>query len=348
MENERQVVVSPMPLQGHFTSIQQALNSFPDDGQAYQILIKPGVYYERVNVTRDNVHLIGYGQENTIITASCYNQQIQHDGSIPGTYGSRTVCIDAKQCSVSQLTIRNDFKFLENQARPERLRIRHTQSVALLIGNHADCVHCEQVQLESYHDTLFINGGRSYFHRCRISGAIDFIFGAGQAVFTHCDIVARNRTDVKGDHVYGYVTAPSSPKHQPLGFVFLQCKLLKEAGVPQGSYALGRPWHPTSQFYDGQYADPDAIGHCAFVDCLMQDHIFGWDKMSGKGKEGDVVWFYPHESRFEEFNNFIINANQQIENKRILTYSLSDEQHKNLIERVKQCLSPWFQSSYQF
>ena len=348
MNNYQQIVVSQDPFQNNFHSIQQAIDSLPDDDQHYQILIQPGIYYERVLLDRDKVHLIGREPGSVIITASCYNQKIQPDGSIPGTYGSRTVGVEAKQCSLSYLTIKNEFKFLDNQSRPERLRIQHTQSVALLIGNSADCVQCSHLHLESYHDTLFINGGKSYFHQCQIRGAIDFIFGAGQAVFTQCDVVARNRLDIKDSQPYGYITAPSTNIEQSLGFVFLQCRLLKEVGVPESSYALGRPWHPTTEFSDGNYADPNAIGHCAFVDCLMADHIYGWDKMSGKDKNGDQTWFYPHDSRFEEFNNFIINQQQQIVRKRAMTYSLPTQQYQQRLQQVQNSLSSWLHLSFQF
>lgn len=348
MDSYPQIVVSKVALQGHFSSIQQAIDSIPDDGQPYQIKIQPGVYRERILVTRDNVHIVGSGQAQTIITAACYNQKIQPDGSIPGTYGSRTVAVEAKHCSLGYLTIKNEFNFLENQAIPERLRIKHTQSVALLIGNHADCVECHQLNLESYHDTLFINGGKSYFHQCQIRGAIDFIFGAGRAVFAQCDVVARYRPDIKNGQSHGYIAAPSTHVDQSLGFVFLQCRLLKENGVPESSYALGRPWHPTAKFSDGHYADPSAIGHCAFVDCLMADHIYGWDKMSGTDKHGHQIWFYPHDARFEEFNNFMIDEQFHIVSKRAISYSLSQNQYQRLLQQVKHSLSTWLNFSFYF
>ncbi|OEF25207.1 pectinesterase family protein [Vibrio rumoiensis] len=348
MDSYQPIVVSQDPHNGDFTSIQQAIDSLPDNDQHYQIIIHPGVYRERILLARDNVHLTGYEQSETIITANCCNQKIQPDGRISGTYGSRTVGVEAKHCSLSYLTIKNEFNFLENQAIPERLRIQHTQSVALLIGNSADCVQCSHLILESYHDTLFVNGGKSYFHQCQILGAIDFIFGAGQAVFTQCDVVARNRSDIKNGQPYGYISAPSTHVSQLLGFVFLQCRLLKETGVPESSYALGRPWHPTAEFYDGNYADPNAIGHCAFVDCLMADHIYGWDKMSGKDKNGNQAWFYPHDSRFEEFNNFIINDQQQIVRKRAMTYSLPIKQYHQRLQQVQHSLSSWLHFSFQF
>ncbi len=306
--------VAKAPQQGDFTSIQQAIDALPNDGKPYQILIKKGQYQERVHITRDDVYLVGEDRDHTIICASHYNQKVVQDGSIPGTYGSYTLNLDAKRCQLSQLTIRNDFDFIANQslAFDDPQRIQHTQSVALLLGHGADQVECQHLNLISYHDTLYVSAGRSYFHHCIISGSIDFIFGAGEALFHQCDIIARARPDIQDSLSCGYLTAPSTDSQQALGLVFYLCRLLKEPGVAAKSYALGRPWHPTRQFDDGRYADPNAIGHCAFLHCQIDDHIYGWDKMGGKDKYGDVIWFEPQQdARFEEFQNYVLNQSDQ-------------------------------------
>ncbi|MDT9694187.1 hypothetical protein Q5762_38830, partial [Streptomyces sp. P9(2023)] len=85
---------------------------------------------------------------------------------------------------------------------------------------------------------------------------------------------------------------------QSFGLVFKDCRLKKETDVPAKSYALGRPWHPTTTFADGRYADPNAVGHAVFINCEMDDHIYGWDKMSGKDIDQQTIWFYPEDSRF--------------------------------------------------
>ncbi|MFV0574466.1 MAG: pectinesterase family protein [Vibrio sp.] len=346
-----EIVVSKTPKPGAFSSIQQAIDSLPNNGTPCIINIGEGVYYERIWLQRDKVQLIGSGKDKTIITAACYNQKIQADGSIPGTYGSRTVCIDAKQCAISDCTIRNDFDFLANQALPDDQRITHSQSVALLLGRNSDKVLCQDLNLESYHDTLFIESGSSYFTQCQISGAIDFIFGSGNAVFYQCDVIARDRDDPILQP-YGYLTAPSTDISQELGFVFWQCRLLKEANVPVNSYALGRPWHPTKEFSDGKYANPDAIGHCALFYCQIDDHIYGWDRMSGKAKNGEVQWFNPQDdARFEEFGNVRFHQQNSLSLKidpEPLHFELflSHAEFKQRIQQVSTHLSSWLPHSF--
>lgn len=301
-------VVSQDKNVGDFNSIQQAIDAFSSnniDDVYYQIMIKNGLYHERIHLTHNNVQLIGEDAERTIISMSLCNQMVVQDGSIPGTYGSNVVNIDAKYCGIKNLTIRNDFDFIANQQRDvnDPHQYQHTQSVALLLGHHADQIHCDNIRLISYHDTLYVSAGRSYFDNCMVSGCIDFIFGAGQALFYKCDIVARKHLNPTKEKSWGYLTAPSTDITQPLGFIFYHCRLLKEAGVPRQSYALGRPWHPTTLFDDGRYADPNAIGHCAFVECQLDDHIYGWERMGGKSPVGEIMWFEPESARFEEYQN---------------------------------------------
>jgi len=114
--------------------------------------------------------------------------------------------------------------------------------------------------------------------------------------------LARRRDDV-AEGEWGYITAPSTPITQRFGLVFKACRLEKEPGVPAGSYALGRPWHPTTTFADGRYADPNAIGHAAFLHCQIGDHIYGWDRMSGRDVRQQLIWFHPQDSRFWEYAN---------------------------------------------
>ncbi len=316
---------------GDFLTITSALNAAPDDNSDYVIYLRCGVYPERLNIIRPNVHLIGEHQERTIIVGTCANGMLPHDGKIPGTYGSRTVNVDASGFSATNLTIKNDFDYAENFAKDanDPSKLTHTQAVALLIGQHGDKAEFKQVTLDSYHDTLYVSAGRSYFEQCKIMGTVDFIFGGGTALFSDCEINARYRIGTNIDERMGYVAAPCTSITQAFGLVFKCCRLTKESKVPANSYALGRPWHPTTQFDDGLYADPNAIGHCAFINCEFDDHIAHWDKMSGRDIHGNTQWFYPQESRFFEAHNHqnqavrLVEPLHQVSAQELNNYSLS-------------------------
>jgi pectinesterase len=290
---------------GDFDSIQDAIENAPPGDLPYGIYIRNGIYRESFEIERPNLYLMGEDRDKTVMTAAMANGMLDEHGRRFATSGSRTLSINAPNVRVRSLTIQNSFDFPANQAKSDDDpgKVHHTQAVALLVASQGDRVQLKDVSLISYHDTLYLHAGRSYFDRTRITGTVDFIFGQGIGLFENCKIVARNRQDVAVGSSFGYIAAPSTNINQPFGLVFKHCLLCKEPEVPKASYGLGRPWHPTTEFAAGCYADPDAIGHTAFVDCRIDDHIYGWDKMSGKDKTGDTIWFYPHESRFWEYGN---------------------------------------------
>ena len=60
-----------------FRSIQQAINSLPDNDTQAIIQIGPGVYNEKIYLSRNNVALIGAGADNTEIRVA---ELRPHDG----------------------------------------------------------------------------------------------------------------------------------------------------------------------------------------------------------------------------------------------------------------------------
>ena len=166
------------------------------------------------------------------------------------------------------------------------------QGVAVMLAQGSDRAMFRRCNIVGHQDTLFPNAGRSYFTDCTISGSVDFIFGAGQAVFQNVDIISRDRGSTSNN---GYITAPSTALMQPLGFVFIDCRLKKESpAMAAGRVPLGRPWHPSG--------DPNAIGSAIFLGCTMDDHIAakGWDSMYSTNTAGTRTLHLPEEARFFE------------------------------------------------
>lgn len=291
---------------GDYKTIQEALKNAPQNDSLYTIYIKNGTYNEKLEIERPNLYLIGESQADTVITATTASGTVKDDGSTWGTTGSRTVNINADHFSARNLTIANGFNFPANQEKSDDdpTKIKSTQAVALLISKSGNHAQFKNVSLDGYQDTLYIKSPMNYFDQSKISGHVDFIFGYGGALIENSQIIARNRNDVSEGNTYGYITAPATNIEQPYGFVFKNCQLNKESpDIPENSFALGRPWHPTTTFEDGRYADPNAIGHTAFINCHIDDHIYGWDKMSGKDINQNTIWFYPEDSRFWEYQN---------------------------------------------
>ena len=117
-------------------------------------------------------------------------------------------------------------------------------------------------------ERYFEGTARSFFFSCRIAGSVDFIFGAGQALFLDCVIKT-----VNDGRMETYVAAPSHSLKDPFGFVFDRCRFEKDGDVPSNSVYLARPWRE--------------YGKAVFLDCHYGDHIKteGFSDWNGEGRD---------------------------------------------------------------
>jgi len=283
-----------------FATIGEALTTVPKENTApFIIYIRNGRYYKKLSVDNAHVHFSGESRDETIISFDASGDTPNPDGKAYGTWGCCTLRITAPDFHAENLTIENGFNYPANAAKADNdpTKVRNPQAVALMTAAHSDRAVFRNCKIVGYQDTVFANAGRHYFYQCRILGHVDFIFGAGQVVFDDCDIVSRNRKD---KNPTGYVTAPSTPIIYPYGFLFTNCRLVKESpDIPAGSVRLGRPWHP--------HADPRISGSAIFVNCFMDDHIgaTGYARISAIDSTGRRIWFdLEADSRFFEYGSY--------------------------------------------
>lgn len=323
---------------GAFATIQAALDAAPkDETLRYRILITAGSYKEKLVITRPNMEIRGEGEAKTVIHFDTYagnSKGYREDGW--GTPGSAVVAINTTDIHLEDLTIDNTFDFLDNDAKKTRNdpdAVADSQAVALLLDTASDRISANRVSLHGYQDTLFVHGNRAYFYQSTISGNVDFIFGQANTVFEQSTIVSRprNSTFEEGE-IHSFVTAPSTNIGREYGLTFIDSKLTREDGVPDNSITLGRPWHPTTTFADGRYADPDAIGKAVFIRTFMDSHInpVGWSSMSGTAPDGTKSRiFTPEESRFFEYKSTgpgaVVNAQRpQLSDSEAAAYTLEN------------------------
>lgn len=252
-----------------YTSITDVLKIVNNDTSSDQItiLIGPGTYYEKVEITRGNLIIKGTGDSpsDTIITFDDCATAIMPDGSKRGTFRSYSMLIDAGNITVSNLTISNTSGD------------EHIAGQAIALYADGDNLIFDNIRLESRQDTLFtgplppkeikpggfigpkqyaprINGHHLY-KNCYICGNIDFIFGSATAYFEECTIESISHGD---EPVQGYVTAASTPEGQEFGYIFEKCSFISsECG--EGTCYLARPWR--------DYAKT------IFIDCTIGKHI---------------------------------------------------------------------------
>ena len=279
-----------------FRTLGAALTALPPNGVGrVAVLMKNGRYHEKLTIDRPYVTVMGENRDSTVLTYDAAADTPNPGGGTYGTRGSFTLRIVAPDVRAENITIENAFDYPANLAKSDsdKTKLKNMQAVALMLDLGSDRATFVNVKLTGYQDTLFPNSGRSYFYKCEVWGHVDFIFGAGQAVFDDCDIVSRDRGSKTTN---GYVTAASTDLSHPYGFLFLRSRLKKEKpGMSPNSVTLGRPWHP--------FANPRANGSVAFIDCWMDDHIGerGWDRMSSVDSTGNRIWYEPASARFFEY-----------------------------------------------
>lgn len=263
---------------GVYPTISDALAAadqlYPDAEQPVMIRVDPGEYRERVEIHRSHVTIEGETADSVRIVGGLGAKMPSGDGSgidgMLGTFRTYTVLVDADDVRLENLTIVNDAGDGREVG----------QAIALYADG--DRLVVDACCIKGHQDTLFLGPlppheakpggfigpkqyaprrvGRQYFRRCRIEGDVDFIFGGARAYFEGCEIRSLNR-DMD---VNGYVTAASTPKGEPYGFVFHGCSFTAPDGVAPDSVYLGRPWREWAQ--------------TALIDCWLGRHIKreGW------------------------------------------------------------------------
>ncbi len=244
------------------------------------IHIGKGDYREKLVITRPGLTLQGEGdsRDDVRIVYGDGAMDIMPEGDNRGTFRTASVRIDTHDFTARHLTIENDAGSGAAVG----------QALALYVDGDRNYFY--DCALRGHQDTLFtaplpeqemVAGGfkgpgegkprtmgRQCYRNCYIEGDVDFIFGSAVAYFENCELFSRMRENKKpagpdARVTCGYVTAASTPKGEPFGYVFKDCRLTGDC--PPDSVFLGRPWR--------EYAKT------VFIDCLLGAHIRreGWN-----------------------------------------------------------------------
>lgn len=252
---------------GDFFTVQEAINAVPDFRKNVRttILVRRGVYKEKLIVPESKINISLLGQEGAVISYDDYANKQNVFGENKGTSGSSSCYIYTPDFYAENITS-------ENSSGPVG------QAVACFVS--ADRAYFKNCRFLGFQDTLYTygKGCRQYYEDCYIEGTVDFIFGWSTVVFNRCHI------NSKGN---GYVTAPSTDKGQKYGYVFYDCKLTADNGVDR--VFLSRPWRP--------------YGQAVFIRCELGRHILpvGWDNWGNKENE-KTAFYAEYESKGEGAN----------------------------------------------
>ncbi|OAY79335.1 Pectinesterase 1 [Ananas comosus] len=265
---------------GDFGTVQEAVNSAPNEGKArYVIYVKAGTYKENVAVgkSKTNVMIVGDGMNSTVITGSLNVV----DGST--TFNSATLAAVADGFILQDICV-------ENTAGPEK-----HQAVALRVG--ADRSVINRCRVDGYQDTLYAHSLRQFYRDSLISGTVDFIFGNAAVVIQNCDIVARLPLSKQENTI---TAQGRTDPNQNTATSIQSCKVVPGADLVLAESAtptfLGRPWKQYSrtvfmQSYIDNHVDPagwlEWDGDFALNTLYYGEYA---NKGPGAGTAGRVNW----------------------------------------------------------
>ncbi len=282
---------------GDYKTVQAALDAIPEgNDKPTTIYIRNGIYKEVivVDARKSFITLAGEDKNKTILTFDNHAGTRLPNGDTLNTWTCASFFVYGNDFSAENISFENNAGFTAGQA------------VALRIeGNRASFNNC---RMTGFQDVLFLSGSgvKHFFRDCYIEGTTDFIFGAATAVFKNCHIHSKKNS---------HVTAASTNRIIPFGFVFLECKLTADSTVNKVS--LGRPWSPTASV--------------TYINCWMDKHIIpeGWNNWKNPANEATA--------RYAEYNSSGPGANPGSRVK--WAKQLSDEEVKKYT--LKNILGDW-------
>ena len=187
---ERADVVVAQDGSGDFRTIQEALDSIPPGNAAHRIvLVRSGVYREKLYVNAGHLSLVGEDRELTRIEFAELRKNWRQDH--PDDWGAAVVNIgpEVTDLTLANLTVRNDYGSRHGD-NDHQFAIRSGGNATRIALLHANV-------LADGGDTLSLWNGASglYYHAyCTFEGYVDYVCPRGWAYITHSRFYGRNLT----------------------------------------------------------------------------------------------------------------------------------------------------------
>ena len=254
---------------GEFRNIGEAIEVCRAFMEYHKVIyVKKGTYKEKLVIPQwlTNIEICGEDRDQTVITWDDHANikaditPLTAEGPVQkiGTFRTFTLKIQGSKITLKNITIEN------NSARLGQAVALHTE------GDRLTFINCRFL---GHQDTIYTGNAqtRLLFQNCYIEGTTDFIFGPSTAWFEGCQIFC------KAD---SYITAASTPKESPYGYIFNNCTITCDQNVSK--VYLGRPWRD--------------YGYTLFMNCDLPRQIRpeGWHQWRPEAVKT---------ARYMEYNN---------------------------------------------
>lgn len=239
---------------GDYTSVQDALNALSDSSaHPRTILIKNGIYKEKVFITKHNLILEGEDRDKTIITYDIARDEWRCDHK--DDWGVATMNLNGNDITLKNLTIANDYGFNQKQPRTiacasdsvthtkvitnsgHQMALRSTRTTRLkAINCHFRAYAGDTVSPWNLVDGMF------YFKDCMMEGGVDFYCPRGWAYAENCTFFANTgpasiwhdgsgnpdfKTVLKNCSFNGFDGFNLDRYHRDAQFYLINCKFAK-------------------------------------------------------------------------------------------------------------------------
>jgi pectin methylesterase-like acyl-CoA thioesterase len=254
---------------GQFRNIGEAIEVCRAFMEYHKVIyVKKGTYKEKLVIPQwlTNIEICGEDRDQTVITwddhanikADITPLTAEGPAQKIGTFRTFTLKIQGNKITLKNITIEN------NSARLGQAVALHTE------GDRLTFINCRFL---GHQDTIYTGNAqtRLLFKNCYIEGTTDFIFGPSTAWFEGCQIFC------KAD---SYITAASTPRESPYGYIFNNCTITCDQNVSK--VYLGRPWRD--------------YGYTLFMNCDLPHQIRpeGWHQWRPEAVKT---------ARYMEYNN---------------------------------------------
>lgn len=290
---------------GNFKTIQEAINSLPNDDSKGQriILIKKGTYKEKIFIDKNFITLRGEDPKNTCVTISLAREEWRCNNK--DDYGTAAINLKGSDIGLENLSFINSYG-KDNTADKE------IKCAADSTGKKIIKPNGHQMALRSFNTTRLIvkncifrayggdtvspwntEDGMFYFKDCEMEGGVDFYCPRGWALAENCTFICHNNNAAIWH---------DGSKYEKSKTVLLNCKFTGDDGFKLGRY------HRDAQFY---------LLNCSFAKNMADADIYlvptattlQWGKRvyyyNCKREGGDYAWYknnLPADFGINEFN----------------------------------------------
>ncbi len=266
---------------GDFKLIQEAINSLSKDGKGDRtIVIKSGIYKEKLFIDKDFITLRGDNPGNTVISIALAREEWRCDNK--DDYGVATINLRGSDIVLENLSFLNTYG-KDNSAD------KNIACAAENTGKKVIRPYGHQMALRSFNTTRLIvrncifrawggdtvspwntEDGMFYFKDCIMEGGVDFYCPRGWALAENCTFICHDKNAAIWH---------DGSKYEKSKTVLLNCKFSGDDGFKLGRY------HRDAQFY---------LLNCSFAKNMADADIYWVPSAAERDqvKWGRRVYYY--------------------------------------------------------